>query len=118
MKKWIGATALLLITTPALAERDSRELSVNQRQHQIERRIEQGWHSGELTRAEYRRLHYALAEIGRAEHYFRSDGRLSRPERSELHARLDHVSRDVYRQKRDAEQRHGFYNRDYRAERR
>lgn len=118
MKALISAIVLLAVTAPAMADHDFRDAGVNQRQHQLEQRIQQGWRSGELTRPEYRRLRQGLREIERAEHHFSSDGRLSQREQAELHARLDHLSRDVYRQKHDVERRPGFYNGDYHAERR
>jgi hypothetical protein len=117
MKKLLGAIALLTVTAPALAAHDFRDAGVSQRQHQLDRRIEQGWRAGELTRGEYRRLQRALREIDRVEHHFSADGRLSPRERHELHARLDDLAREIYRQKRDVERGHGFYNGDYRAER-
>ena len=118
VRTWIGALALLAATAPAMAAHDFRDAGVNERQHRLERRIEQGWHSGELTRGEYARLQHRLHEIGRAEHYFASDGRLTRRERDELHARLDNLAREVYRQRNDGERRHGFYNGYYQPERR
>ena len=118
LKKWIGAIALLTATAPALAAHDFQDPRVSQRQHELERRIEQGWRAGELTRSEYRRLHRALREVDRAEHHYSSDGELSRRERHALHAQLEEVARQVYRDRHDAERRGGFYNDDYHAGRR
>jgi hypothetical protein len=118
LTKWIGAVALLTATAPALAAHDFNDARVSQRQHELERRIEQGWRSGELTRSEYRRLHRALREVDRAEHYYSSDGGLSPRERRALHAQLDQVARQVYRDRHDVERRGGLYNEDYHAGRR
>ena len=111
MKKLLGAAlaALVVSAAPAYADHD-RDSGVESRQHQLERRVEHGWRSGELTPREYRRLQHELREIARAEHYFRSDGRLSRRERDQLHARLDELSRAVYVQRHDSERRYGSYN--------
>ena len=118
MKTWMSALALLAATAPAMAAHDFRDGGVSERQHRLERRIEQGWRSGELTRGEYARLQQGLREIDRAEHHYSADGRLSRRERDELYARLDHLAREVYRQRHDGERRHGFYNGYYQSERR
>ena len=121
MKKTLIGTALAVIlcgAAPAMANHGPRDASVNQRQHLVEQRIEQGLRSGELTRREYRRLQHEAHEIARLEHAFRADGRLSERERGELHARLDRLGREVYRENHDGERRHGSYNRDYHAERR
>ena len=117
MKTWISAVALLAATTPAIAAHDFRDSGINERQHRLERRIEQGWRSGDLTPGEYRRLQAGLSEVERAERYYASDGHLSRSERDELHARLDHLSREIYRQRHDGERQHGFYNGGHRFER-
>jgi hypothetical protein len=118
MTNWIAAIALLAATAPAFAAHDFTDARVSQRQHELERRIEQGWRSGELTRPEYRRLHRALREVDRAEHYYSSDGGLSPRERRALHAQLDEVAREIYRQKHDVERGHRFYNDDHYAGRR
>jgi hypothetical protein len=119
MKKLIGTgLALFVCSASAMANHGPRDASVNQRQHLVEQRIEQGFRGGELTRREYRRLQYEAREIGRTEHVFLADGRLSQRERSELHARLDHLAREVYREKHDGERRHESYNRDHHADRR
>ena len=119
MKKLIGTgLALFLCSASAMANHGPRDASVNQRQHLVEQRIEQGFRNGELTRREYRRLQNEARGIGRTEHVFLTDGRLSERERGELHARLDRLAREVYREKHDGERRHESYNRDYHADRR
>ena len=118
MKTFIAAIALIASTAPAIASARGYDASIDQRQQQLERRIQQGWRSGELTRPEYARLHREMRDIERNERAFASDGHLSRREREHLHARLDIVARDVYRQKHEVDRRGGFYNGDYRADRR
>ena len=110
--------AVLLGCAPAMANHGPRDASVNQRQQLLEQRIEHGFRAGELTRHEYRRLRHEAREIDRTEHFFRADGRLTQRESGELHARLDRLARDVYREKHDGERRHESYNRDYHADRR
>ena len=117
MKNLIGAglAALLFGAAPAMADHNHRDTGINERQHRIERRIEQGWRSGELTPREFHRLQHEAREIGALEYHFRADGRLSGRERDELNARLDHLSREVYRQKHDGQRHYGSYNRDSHA---
>ena len=116
----------LLAAAPAFANPGPRDASIDQRQHTLVQRIEQGRHSGELTPREYHRLVAEAREINRVEHYFRSDGRLTSRERGDLHARLDRFERVVYREKHDRERvteyrrddGSGFYNRGYPTDRR
>jgi hypothetical protein len=120
MKRYIyaGLATLLSAAMPAFANHGSPDGGLNEREYRLEQRIEQGWRSGELSRQEYRRLNYELREIERAGRYFKADGILSARELGQLHARLDGLSRAVYRDTRDLERRAGPYNYDYRAERR
>lgn len=113
-----GLVVLFAAVTPAMASHGVPDSGIDERQHRLEQRIEHGSRTGELTRHEVRRLHHEMREIERAERYFWSDGRLTPRERGELHARLEHVSRLIQHERRDAERRHGSYNYDYHADRR
>lgn len=117
MKNLIGAglAVLLFGAAPVMADHDVPNAGINERQHRIERHIERGYQSGELTPRELHRLQHELREIERAEYYYRADGRLSQHEREELHARLDHLAREVYRERHDSERHYGSYNRDSHA---
>jgi len=113
-----GLIVVLTAAAPAMATHGGeRDRGLNERQHRLEQRIEQGWRSGELTPREYRRLRDAVHGIDRTERVFWSDGYLSPRERSALHARLDRLSREIYREKQDIERRHGTYNYDYHDQR-
>ena len=83
-----------------------REASINERQYMQQRRIEEGFRSGELTRREARRLEAELAVIRRKEHAFRSDGHLDRMERRELHSDLDRLSRLIAQERHDRQARY------------
>jgi hypothetical protein len=109
MKAWITAIALMAAAAPALADYRPAD-GIDQRQSQLEYRIEQGWRSGELTRHEYRRLVDGLRDVARQERYFRADGRLSPPERAELNARLDRLSQAVYVERHDGQRASAYYN--------
>jgi len=76
---------------------------LDQRQANQERRIEQGRTSGALTRHEARRLHREQAAIGKAEGAAKADGTVTRAERRRLHRMQNHASRDIARQKHDAQ---------------
>ena len=117
MKAWISGIALLAATAPALAYQGFGDPSINQREYRLEQRIEQGVRSGELTRNEYRRLRFELRDIERNKQWFMADGRLTASERAQLHARLDALSREIYRERHDFSARTGSYN-GYYADRR
>src|SRR5690242_14634123 len=105
---WAGLVAFVASTAPAWANPGSPDAGLSEREYRLEQRIEHGWRMGELTRPEYRRLRFELTEIERADRYYRADGILSPHEVRELHARLDALSRQVFRETRDAERRYGY----------
>jgi len=79
--------------------------AVNHRQHHQQRRIEQGVRSGELTRQETRDLRKEERGIRQEERAYKSDGKLTRTERQDLHRDLNQASKDIYREKHDDEKR-------------
>ncbi len=78
---------------------------VNQRQDNQQDRIAQGVRSGELTRHETRVLAHKEAELARLEARLKSDGKLTPQERARLQHRLDALSKEIYQQKHDAQDR-------------
>jgi len=100
--RWIailGATlcaGLLPITSSAAG--------VNQRQQREQVRIRQGVRSGEITRAELRRLEAQQARIHVDERIARRDG-LTQRERERLQRELERASRNIQRQKNDRQDR-------------
>ena len=96
---------LALVALPAIAAAGTRDPGVNQRQHNQQERIEQGVKSGELTRGETRRLQGEQRQIRHEERQYKSDGVLTRDERKDLHQDQNRASRDIYRQKHDAQVR-------------
>lgn len=94
--------AVFLAASPALAERPS----VKNRQVRQQKRIGQGVASGELTRAETRRLERNAARIRRSVVRDRVDGGAFTPaERLDAQRKLNKQSKAVYRQKHDAQDR-------------
>ncbi|MBR0552253.1 hypothetical protein [Stakelama marina] len=80
--------------------------SVNQRQANIERRIDVGVRSGSLDRREARSLRIQYRRLVRLEARYRSSGhRLTRGERRILERRYDALSRQVARQRHDRQHR-------------
>ena len=79
--------------------------AVNHRQHRQQHRIEQGARSGELTRQEAKGLRNEEHSIRQEERAYKSDGKLTRAERKDLHHDLNRASKDIYREKHDDEKR-------------
>lgn len=71
-------------------------------------RIQQGIRSGELTQHEAARLIDEQREIDRLQHVYLTDYRLTSHERQRLLAELDEASRNIWRQKHDAQDRNDF----------
>src|SRR5436190_21263189 len=78
--------------------------SINKVEHQEQVRIHQGIRSGELTRAEARRLEAEQARIRVDERFARQDG-FTAKERERLQKELQHASKDIYKQKHDNQDR-------------
>jgi len=82
--------------------------NINQREAQIEARIDRGVQRGDITRREAWRLRSELNDIRRLERRYRfTDGHMSGWERQDLESRLDRLSRQVFRARRDEDRRYG-----------
>jgi len=80
--------------------------NINQRQAQLDRRIDQGIRSGALNRAEAGRLRVQFRELGRLEaSYRRSGGVFTQRERLDLDRRFDALSARIKIQKHDRQHR-------------
>lgn len=80
--------------------------SINQRQHNLDGRIDQGVRNGALTRPEAGRLRAQFRDLANLENrYRRSGGGLSMGERRDLNNRFDRLSQRIYVQKRDRQYR-------------
>jgi hypothetical protein len=100
-----SALYLALAAFPVLAAAGTRDPGVNHRQHHQQERIQQGVKSGELTRGEARRLHAEQRHIRHEERAYKADGKLTGAERADLHRDQNRASRDIHRQKHDAQDR-------------
>jgi ABC-type microcin C transport system permease subunit YejB len=102
----LSAVAAVLAIAPAAAQAAPWQ-SINQRQANLERRIDQGVRSGELTRQEAHRLRAEFNDLNRLEmRYRRSGGGLDPRERADLDRRFDQLSAEVRFQKHDVQHRY------------
>jgi hypothetical protein len=83
----------------------TRDPGVNQRQANQRERIHQGVKSGELTRRETRKVVEEQRDVRQLERAYKSDGELTAKERADLHHEQNQASREIYRQKHDAQDR-------------
>jgi Skp family chaperone for outer membrane proteins len=79
----------------------TRDPGVNQRQANQTARIVQGVKSGELTHDEAQELRTERRDIRELEQGYKSDGTLTRDERTDLHQQLNQQSREIYEEKHD-----------------
>jgi uncharacterized protein YoaH (UPF0181 family) len=111
MMRTLIAMTLLAITTlgPAVASADNqrggRDPRINARQQVQRERIQQGVRSGELTRRETARARDDQRDIRQLERAYKSDGELTRGERRDLTHEQNQASRQLYRDKHDAQVR-------------
>jgi CRISPR/Cas system-associated endoribonuclease Cas2 len=107
MKRYLTGTLLLLLalglTMPAFARTSMHHSERNQM-----RRIQQGIHSGELTRKEARILRREQRNIRRLKQHFVRDGRISRHERRALRKRYAKAGRHIYRFKHNERRRYAY----------
>lgn len=106
----LAATAVAGVALPAAAAQP-----INQRQAEIERRIDIGVRNHSLTRREASGLRAEADQIQRIESRYRRDG-LSRWERADLDRRLDVLSRKIRFERHDRDNRdygHGYGERQH-----
>ncbi|MET0182739.1 MAG: hypothetical protein ABW199_07630 [Caulobacterales bacterium] len=106
MKKFLllaAAGATLALTAPAASAAPGWQ-PINQRQANIEFRIDQGVRTGDLTRSEARRLRSEFNDLERLETRYRSGG-LNGWERNDLDRRFDALSRQVRFERHDRQDR-------------
>lgn len=78
--------------------------SINQRQRQLDRRIDQGVRSGQLSRREAQSLRSEFSALARLEAQYRRGG-LSRWEMSDLDRRFDRLEARIRLERRDRDGR-------------
>jgi len=101
----LAAASAVLVSLPAAANAAPWQ-SINHRQANLERRIEQGVRTGDLTRPEATRLRAEFRDLERLErNYRRSGGGLSAWERQDLDRRFDRLSNRIYAERHDRQDR-------------
>ena len=78
---------------------------IDARQARQEPRIDKGVASGQLNKRETRRLDREQGAIQRVENKTKTDGTVTAHERKRLHHMQHHASKDISRQKHDAQKR-------------
>ena len=108
MKKLLAiavAAGALAIAAPASAQVWQ---SINQRQAQLDQRIDAGVRDGSLTRAEAVRLRGQFNDLARLEASYRASGGLDMRERADLDRRFDSLSAQIRFQRNDDQNRGGY----------
>jgi hypothetical protein len=113
----IAASAVALSAGAASAqpwrEHDNgRWMSINERQRNLDMRIERGVQRGDLTPREAMRLRRESDQIARLEYRYRANG-LSNWERRDLDRRFDQLSAQVRYERRDDQYGYGYGNDRY-----
>lgn len=102
--KILAATAATALALSAGAASAQAWTSINERQDNLDTRIEAGVRSGDLTRTEARELRDAFGDIAALEARYRADG-LSNWERNDLNSRFDALSNRIRYDRNDGQQR-------------
>lgn len=104
MKKFILipvlAASAVAMATPSLAQNWGADRGIQQRQAQLERRVERMAHRGDLNRTEYRMFRRLFAHVDGLERQYRRDG-LQHWERRELNAQLDRIQYNIRAERRE-----------------
>jgi hypothetical protein len=101
----VALTVLSPCGADADTPRGTRDPRINARQEVQRERIQQGVRSGELTRRETRRAVEDQRDVRQLERAYKSDGELTRGERRDLTHEQNQASRQLYRDKHDAQDR-------------
>lgn len=108
MKKFALMLAGLGVAMTALPAAAQQWQSVNQRQAQIERRIDQGIRNGSLSRREAVNLRAEFRQIANLEQRYRRSNGLSMQERRDLDRRMTALSNKVRIDRHDRNGRPGY----------
>jgi opacity protein-like surface antigen len=105
MKQVILSTALLSMCAPSLVSAQAETPTIDQRQANQERRIDQGIAGGQLNEREATRLNNQQEHINHMEDKAKSDGVVTKKERARISHAQKRTSRHIARQKHDRQQR-------------
>lgn len=104
----VAAASAVLAALPAAADAAPWR-SINEREANLDRRIDQGLRRGDLTRPEAARLRAEFRDIVRLEQRYRRTDGLSPWERRDLDRRFDRLSSRIYAERHDAQDRRHRY---------
>ena len=103
----LAAAAVASITAFAAPAGAQAWRSINQRQAQLDHRIDRGVRNGALTRGEAIRLRAEFRRIAQLENYYRrTGGGLDGRERRDLDRRMDILAAKIRMEKRDYQRRY------------
>jgi len=102
IKSTIIAVAFMLSAGILRVSAQDKTPSIDQREKNQEKRIEQGVKSGELTPGETRRLEIQQGKIKADEAKAKSDGKVTPAERRKLKRELNRANRNIFRKKHNA----------------
>ena len=105
MKRTMACSAFTLLAALAVTPPAGAATVIDQRQANQERRIDQGIQSGQLTEREAERLQRQQDHIQNMEDKALADGKLSKGERRKIRRAQNRASRQIWRQKHDAQTR-------------
>jgi hypothetical protein len=94
--------SVAMVSTAVAADRP-HDPGVNARQRAQQGRVQQGVRSGELTPSETKSLKEEEKTLRQEERAYKSDGKLTVAERKDLHQDANKLSRDIHREKHDAQ---------------
>ena len=97
----LALAALATVAAAPLAAQAAPWQTINQRQANLEHRIDQGVRNGSLTRSEAMRLRGEFRSLSRLEASYRRSNGLSMRERADLDARFDRLSREIRTERHD-----------------
>jgi septal ring factor EnvC (AmiA/AmiB activator) len=100
LKKFAAAALMLSLAVPAFAQSTQTPV-LDRKEANMQRRIEQGEASGQLTKKEAARLEKREAKLEKAEARAKADGKVTPEERKRLNKKADSLSKDIYREKHD-----------------
>lgn len=93
--------------SPGRAEHGDWRGGIRSRIQESKQKIEQGVERGTLNRHEARKLNKELTRILNKINRMKADGRLSQRERDKIKRDLDRLDRNIFKEKRDDDRRHG-----------
>lgn len=103
MKKVIWGAAVLSVWATSLVFAQANTPKIDQRQAKQEQRIDQGMASGHLNEREANRLNNQQEHINKIEDKAKSDGVVTKKERTRIARAQDRTSRHIAKQKHDSQ---------------